>query len=108
MPGTHSPLNIYQMYVQNGMRCGFWVQRNSWSTNVARVTSINGQFEGPLDGHPPYFKNQKVRGDIYESVTGEMTWRNGNSGKNNELTSAGTFGYFLIATPSWSKVDSPR
>lgn len=54
--------NIYQMYVANGNKAGFWVQRNSWSWQTALITSIGGQTEGKLEGLPPYFKNQKVKG----------------------------------------------
>jgi hypothetical protein len=94
-------LNIYLMYVRNGNRCGFWVKRNSWLRNIARVTNIAGKWEGLLEGNPPYFTNPKVRGDIYEEATGEMRWASGGSSKNQELTSPGTYGYHLIPTPSW-------
>lgn len=94
-------LNIYLMYIQNGNKCGFWIRRNSWAINIARVTSIAGQFEGPLEGDRPYFKNQKVRGDVYHAESGRMNWVSGDSGKNQELTSAGTYGYELISKPGW-------
>src|SRR5690348_10054330 len=97
----HGLLNIYLMYVQNGNRCGFWVKRNSWSANIARVTSIGGKADGPLEGNPPYFTNPKVRADVYMEETGEMRWAPGGFGRHQELSSAGTYGYRLMPTPSW-------
>jgi hypothetical protein len=101
MADKNDALNIYQMYVQNGNRCGFWVKRDSWAANIARITSIAGKFEGPLDGEAPYFKNPKVRGDVYLEDTGKMVWRSGGSGANHDITAAGTFGYKLVSAPSW-------
>ena len=73
--------NVYQMYVANGNRAGFWVQRDSWSWKTALVTSIGGQIDGPLEGCPPYFKNQRVIGKM------------GGIGRDFEITSPGTYGY---------------
>lgn len=87
-------INIYQMYTLNGDKCGFWVRRNSWGRHIARITRIANQFEGALEGKPPYFDNPKVKGDMYFSGGGL-------SGKNQEITCAGTYGYELIDTPSW-------
>ena len=98
-----SDMNIYEMYVQEGNRCGFWVRRNSWTNNIARVTSIAGKFGGELARKPPYFGNPKVRGDIYLEATGEMRWNVGGSGRNMEITAAGTGGYVLVPTPAWWK-----
>lgn len=77
--------NIYQMYVENGNRAGFWVKRNSWRWKTALVTSIGGQSEGELEGCPPYYKNQKVRA------------RMGGVGQETELTSPGTYGYTAVS-----------
>ena len=73
--------NIYQMYVANGNRAGFWVQRDSWSWKSALIVSIGGNAEGPLEGNPPYFQNQKVMGKM------------GGEGREVEITSPGTYGY---------------
>ncbi len=80
-------LNIYQMYGANGNRAGFWVQRNSWSWKTALVTSVGGQTEGPLEGDPPYFKNQRVMGKM------------GGMGGEFEITSPGTYGYTRVVDP---------
>jgi hypothetical protein len=79
-------MNIYQMYVANGNKAGFWVKRNSWSWQTAKIVTIGGKSEGELSGNPPYYSNQKVYGLF-----------NGH-GKQVELTSPGTYGYTLITT----------
>lgn len=76
--------NIYQMYVANGNKAGFWVRRNSWSWQTALITSVGGRSEGELEGVPPYFKNQQVKG------------RMGGTGKEFELSCPGTYGYEKI------------
>ena len=76
--------NIYQMYVANGNKAGFWVKRNSWSWQTAQITSIGGQTEGPLEGLPPYFNSPKVKGKM------------GGVGKEIEITSPGTYGYSRV------------
>jgi len=50
-------LNIYQMYIQNGCRLGFYVYRNSWRPGrYAKVVSIEGVEESKMiEGKPPYF-----------------------------------------------------
>ena len=95
--------NIFEMYVANGNKAGFWIKRNSWSANIARVTSIANQAEGPLEGNPPYFKSQKVKGDVYIERSGDMRWASGGSGRQQDITSAGTYGYELVDTPHWWK-----
>lgn len=76
--------NIYQMYVANGNKVGFWVQRNSWSWKTALITSIGGQTEGPLEGNAPYFKSQKVMGKM------------GGTDHEFEITSPGTYGHTRV------------
>ncbi|WP_283744323.1 hypothetical protein [Sideroxydans sp. CL21] len=76
--------NIYQMYVANGNKAGFWVQRNSWTWQTALIISIDGKSEGELDGLPPYFGNPKVKGLI------------GGRGKAVEISCPGTYGYKKI------------
>ena len=76
--------NIYQMYVANKNRVGFWVQRDSWGWKTALITSIGGQAEGFLEGSPPYFKNQKVMGKM------------GGTGREFEITCPGTYGYVRV------------
>jgi hypothetical protein len=76
--------NIYQMYVANGNKAGFWVKRNSWSWQTALITSIDGKSEGELSGVPPYHGNLNVKG------------RMGGSGNEIEISCPGTYGYSLI------------
>lgn len=77
-------LNIYQMYLANGNKAGFFVKRDSWSSQVAEVISIDGKSSGELTGKPPYFNNPKVFGRFQTD------------GKVFEITCAGTYGYSLI------------
>lgn len=74
--------NIYQMYVANGNKTGFWVQRKSWSLHTkALITFIGGKAEGELEGISPYFNNQKVKGRL------------GGTGQEIEISCPGTYGY---------------
>jgi hypothetical protein len=62
-----SELNVFQMYVANGERPGFWLRRTTWENTCALVTSV-----GPLTRPPPYFGNPPVHADIYNLTTGEL------------------------------------
>ena len=77
-------LNIYQIYVANGNKANFWVQRNSSSWQSALITSIGGKVEGELDGASPYYDNQKVYGKM------------GGVGKEYEISCPGAYGYSLL------------
>jgi hypothetical protein len=50
-------INIYQMYVQNGCRFGFYVRRDSWKPGrFAKVVAIQWVEDGKMiKGNPPYF-----------------------------------------------------
>lgn len=50
-------MNIYQMYMANDYKLGFYVTRNSWSKEkYAKVVEIQWVTEGkPIKGKPPYF-----------------------------------------------------
>lgn len=50
-------LNIYQMYMQNACRLGFYVKRDTWrSGRFARVIGIQWVEDGkPIKGKPPYY-----------------------------------------------------
>ena len=54
-------LNIYQMYINNGCRMGFYVHKDSWHPNrYAKVVSIEDVEEGNMiEGEPPYFGGRK-------------------------------------------------
>ncbi|WP_295123483.1 hypothetical protein [uncultured Chitinophaga sp.] len=49
--------NIFEMYVDNGCRLGFYVHRESWrSDRYAKVIGIDGVKDGePIEGTPPYY-----------------------------------------------------
>ncbi len=52
--------NIYQMYIENDFKFGFFVRRDSWSAEkYAEVKYIEGVEEGkPIEGEPPYFNRR--------------------------------------------------
>lgn len=78
-------MNIYEMYIHNGNKCGFKVRRNNWpQTGFAIVISIDGKKEGELDGKPPYFGNPKV-----------IAWHV-NDKKIRPLLSPGTYNYTFL------------
>lgn len=49
--------NIYQMYMANGCRFGFYVKRDTWRPGkYAKVVGIEWVEDGrPIKGKPPYF-----------------------------------------------------
>lgn len=58
--------NIYQMYVENDCKFGFFVTRNSWSNQkYATVVGIDGVEEGKMiEGEPPYFTRKYPLGHV--------------------------------------------
>ena len=60
---AHVP-NIFQMYVENDCKFGFFVTRNSWSNHkFAMVVGIDGVEEGKLiAGEAPYFTRKYPEG----------------------------------------------
>lgn len=79
-------LNIYEMYVKNGNKAGFWVKRNSWSWQSALIVSIDGKTEGELEGNPPYFNNVRVKAKM------------GGTGKLIDISCPGTYAYTQLGT----------
>jgi hypothetical protein len=80
-------MNIYQMYVHNDYKYGFFVVRNSWTRICAQIKGIEGVKEGdPIPGDPPYYKNQNVFGDIINRF-GRI------EGADLPLSSPGTYAY---------------
>lgn len=84
-----SDLNLFQMYVANNMRVGFWLHRTTWGNTCARVT-----FVGDFKGQPPYYGNPAVLADIYDLGTGEL------KENNAKLPVPGTF-------KTWRQIDPP-
>jgi hypothetical protein len=56
-PEMKESKNIFQMYVENKCKVGFYVTRDSWMNGkYARVAAIDGVKNGEMiDGEPPYF-----------------------------------------------------
>ena len=92
---TDAPRNIYEMYVANGNKAGFWVQRDGWEAHVAQVISISGETEGPLRGKPPYYGNPHVVMDLYD------TWDRKLKAVGADLSCPGSDGYWLVDKPNW-------
>jgi hypothetical protein len=93
--------NIYQMYVANGNRCGFWVVRNSWTDVVAIVRTIDRKREGVLAGAAPYYGNPPVRAGLWDWKL--KRWRQ----KYYDLTCAGTYAYRRIDTGGTEEEEPP-
>jgi len=91
-PMDFSPENIFQMFVSNGSKPGFWIVRTTWGNTCAKVTSV-----GELTGPPPYYGNPKVFAEIYNRATGEMIDR------NTKIPVPGTYKTWrLIDAPEWA------
>jgi hypothetical protein len=88
--------NVYTMYVENGNRAGFWVQRNSWGKTCAFVRSVDGRDTGALHGKSPYYGNPPVIVDVFELATGEC------KDPGCLLSCPGTYAYRRIEPPPWS------
>lgn len=60
-------MNLYEMYLANDMKVGFWVKRRTWGDLCARVTFI-----GELEGRGPWYGCAVVRADSFRFVSGEL------------------------------------
>ena len=86
-----SDKNVFEMYVANGKRAGFWLRRTTWGNTCARVVDV-----GDIKGPAPYFCNPKVYADIYDLRTGEL------KEARARIPAAGTYKTWrLIDAPSW-------
>lgn len=67
----HHLRNLFQMYMENNCRFGFFVTRESWSDGkYAKVIGIDGAKEGePLEGEPPYFIRKYPAGHAKAGIT---------------------------------------
>lgn len=83
------PKNIYEMYVENGNKAGFWVVRNSWGHDTkAVVLNVGGKQAGALMGEPPYYTNPLVLARLFTPKEPK--------GFVIRLSCPGTFGYTRI------------
>lgn len=84
--------NVFQMFVANGEKPGFWWRRTTWGNTCAIVVSVS-----ELRGPPPYYGNPVVLADIYDVETGEVKERGA------RIPAAGTYKTWrLIDAPSWA------
>ncbi len=88
--------NIYEMYVLNEYKFNFYVQRDTWSNTIAKITSIDEVKEGlPIPGNPPYFLNQKVYADYFSCTNQELCSEH--TKKNSGiLPNPGSYAYFNL------------
>ena len=96
-------LNVYEMYVANGNRCGFWVARDSLDGMVMRVDLVGAKASGALEGEGPYFGNPKVKVSFFGedgSVRPEY-W-------GGFLPGAGTYKYQRVDVPPVVDVGEDR
>lgn len=84
-----SALNVFQMYVANNLRAGFWLRRTTWENTCAQVTSV-----GEFKGSPPYYGNPTVLADIYELRTGAL------KEQGVKIPAPGTY-------KTWRQIDPP-
>jgi len=88
-----SDQNVFQMYVANGEKPGFWLRRTTWGNTCAQVTSV-GEFSGP----PPYYGSPTVFADIFDLRTGTL------KDKGAKISAPGTYKTWrLISPPAWAK-----
>jgi len=92
--------NIYQMYVRNGNKAGFWVVRDSWSDCVAIIRSVDRKTAGALTGAPPYYGNPPVRGGLWDWKL--KRWRQ----KYFDVTCGGTYAYRWIGKSETTPTDT--
>ena len=86
-----SDKNVFEMYVANDKRAGFWLRRTTWGNTCARIVDV-----GELGGAAPYFGSPKVYADIYDLRTGEL------KEARARIPAAGTYKTWrLIDAPSW-------
>lgn len=65
-PVNEHPRTIYELYVRNGNRVGFWAREvDSQPGAVLYVKAIDGKTEGKLQGIPVEFERQSVQADLY-------------------------------------------
>lgn len=88
-------MNVYEMYVANGNKAGFWIVRDSWANTIALVRTVANGHSGDLPGDPPYFRNCCVVVDVFERSTGRVR------DEAIELSCPGTYGYRQVESPAW-------
>jgi hypothetical protein len=84
-------VNVYQMWLENGNRAGFVIERDSWGNWRAIVRSIGGQVEGKLGGRAPYYGNPEVIVDVFDRSSGEVLKA------AFPLSCPGTYAYSLVS-----------
>lgn len=82
-------VNLYDIYIANDKKVGFWVKRRTWGDMCARVT-----FVGELERRGAWYGGAVVRADIFHFASGEL------KEANAELPSPGS----LV---TWQRIPPP-
>ena len=61
------PVNLYEMYVANDMKVGFWVKRRTWGDQCARIT-----FVGEPERYGRWSGGGTVRADLFHFISGTL------------------------------------
>lgn len=85
MSNSENRQKIFEMYIENGCRLGFYVTRDSWKEGrYAEVTGIDGVTDGEMiEGEPPYFnrvypENHRDAGKTWQrGITLKADWLEG-------------------------------
>ena len=87
-------MSVYQHYMANGMRAGFWIEHPNWEGEDVGVfvKSVNGQAEGALKGKPPYYGEGSVIVDRF--VKGELE-------KQDEDVCMTSKQFRIVGPPAW-------
>jgi hypothetical protein len=98
-------MNVYEMYILNECKFGFYIVRDSWGFTVAKVIKIEGVTEGKvIPGKAPYFGNPKVFAEFYktpnirelEGIAISDICNSSNLTNEGEVSCPGTGGYSML------------
>ena len=65
-PSGPAPKNIYELYVENGNRAGFWVRQIDSQPGVSLlIKTVDGRSEGALLGVPNEYGRPAVNADLF-------------------------------------------
>ena len=85
-------MNIYEMYISNNNKAGFYVVRNSWGATYAQIIKVQGKISGNLAGKHPYYGNPTVLMNVYDFPSEKLKQ------KFQNVSCPGTGGYSMFKT----------
>lgn len=84
--------NLFQAFVENGRKEGFWAIRDGWGNSCAKITSVE-----KANGRAPYYGNPEMTGVLYRLDDGSVVR------DPYERFSPGRGGWHWMQPPTWSK-----